>query len=249
MNNGSGHPLVYPLAVTTGALAITFAWAPFADPDQLSALIVVGLAIVIYTGYRLAVAFGTVAHETAAGRPVAVRRVRQEHRLHSRSWLELRGDDTTHWLPVFFTPELVGFIGGTAEFGRRGITVRESGPAMNDTAAGSSRRPTASAADEPAGSGRGLRLLPAGRLRDDEPPGRLLDNSSRPDPAAGARATASARIPRRLLLDAQAAVAAPFLGLLWVYVVGGGLPAFAGCCCVTAAAAVWLSAIRGSDPS
>lgn len=249
MSNGSGHPLAYPLAVTTGALTITFAGAPFADPDQLSALIVVGLAIVSYTGYQLAVAFGTVAHEIPAGHPVAVRRVRQEHRLQSRSWLELRDGGRTHWLPVFFIPELVGFTGGTAEFGHRGITVRESRPAVDDAAAGSSPRSPGPTVGEPADTGRELRLLPAGRLRGDEPPGRLLDNSSRPDPGAGARARAASRIRRRLLLDAQPAVAAPFTGLLWVYVMGGGLPAFTGCCCVTAAVAVWLSAIRGSDPS
>uniref|UniRef100_UPI003F7E758B hypothetical protein n=1 Tax=Rhodococcus wratislaviensis TaxID=44752 RepID=UPI003F7E758B len=77
----------------------------------------------------------------------------------------------------------------------------------------------------------------------------MIDNPSRPDPDGPVRAHMAARPGRRLVLDAQSAVAAPFAGALWVYVAGGGVPAFAGATCVAAAVAMWLAAIRGSDPS
>ncbi|SLI97636.1 Uncharacterised protein [Mycobacteroides abscessus subsp. abscessus] len=94
-----------------------------------------------------------------------------------------------------------------------------------------------------------LRVYPSGRARTSEPPGRLIDNPVRSAPDADERARVAARVPRRLLLDAQPAVAAPVAALLWVYLDGGGLPAFTGALVVGAAAAVWLTAVRGSDPS
>ena len=243
MNRGSGRPLAYPLCVTIGALAVLTAWAPFAGPDQLSALVVVGSGIIGYTGYRLAVALGAVAYGAAMAHPAAARRVRQEYRLQSRSWLEIRAGEHLRWIPVYFTPALVGFTGGKAEFDGVRIFLRETGP----NGAGA---PSESAPGSPnfLADG-GLYVLPAGRVRSQEPSGRLLDNPSRRDAATEERACAAARFPRRLLLDAQSVVAAPFIGLLWVYTAGGGLPAFTGATCVAAAAAIWLSAIRGSDPS
>ncbi|WP_280402672.1 hypothetical protein [Nocardia carnea] len=242
MNRGSGHPLVYPLSVTIGAFAVLTAWAPFADSDQLSALAVVGLGIAGYTGYRLAVAFGGVRHGAGTDGTAAVRRVRQEFRLQSRSWLELRVRERVCWVPVYFTPELVGFTGGTAELDGSRIVLHGSAPdRAPDERAGDIRSSPASVPS--------IRVLPAGRVRLREPHGRLLDNPSRPDPSAPERAHSAARILRRLLLDAQSVVAAPLIGLMWVYVAGGGLPAFTGATCVAAAAAIWLSAIRGSDPT
>lgn len=225
-----GHPLAYPLCVTIGALAVLTAWAPFADPDQLSALAVVAIGIVGYSGYRIAVAVGVFRYRAGVSGAVAVRRVRQEYQLVSRSWLELRDGDRIHWLPVYFDPELIRYTGGIAELRDRRITLQA------DT-------------DPAAFSGSGFRAFPAGRTRDREPPGRLIDNPARTDPAASERAKTTTKLTRRLLLDAQSAVAAPFAGLLWVYVMDGGIPAFTGACCVTAAACVWLAAIRGSDPS
>lgn len=233
-----GRALAYPLAVTIGALAVLTAWAPFADPDQLSALVVVGAGIVGYSGYRFAVAAGSLRYGPARPGPVPVRRVRQEYQLLSRSWLEIREQRRSYWIPVYFTPELVGFTGGTAYLGDRRIVVREGG---TETAGEEAR--AAESADT------GLRLLPAGRERDTEPPGRLVDNPTRAGRDIAARGAAVARIGRRLLLDAQTAVAAPFVGLLWVYVMGGGIGAFAGSAVVAAATGIWLSAIRGSDPS
>nr|WP_232541997.1 hypothetical protein [Nocardia bovistercoris] len=156
-------------------------------------------------------------------RMVSVRRVRNQHRLVSRSWLEVTGHGgqarVTSWLPVYFDPMLLALTESEAEVGAGSLTVA------------------------------GVRLYPSGRVRRAEPPGVLVDNPSRPDPAASTRAVAVTRPVRRLLLDAQSTVAAPFAGLLWVYVMGGGLSAFAGASAVAGGAAVWLAAVRGSDPS
>ncbi|WP_328389835.1 hypothetical protein [Nocardia sp. NBC_00416] len=232
MRSRIGHPLAYPLCVTIGALAVLTAWAPFSDPDQLSALAVVAAGIVGYSGYRFAVALGALGHGVHRSGPVPVRRVRQEHQLLSRSWIELRDGGDECWIPVYFTPELIEFTGGTALFGERRIDLR--------------RDP---ASERIIGAAGEFRILPAGRARESEPPGRLLDNPTRPDPDAQARTAATVQVTRRLLLDAQPMVAAPFAGLLWVYVMGGGTAAFTGVLCVAAAVALWLSAIRGSDPS
>ncbi len=95
----------------------------------------------------------------------------------------------------------------------------------------------------------GPRLYPAGRVRYSEPVGKLIDNPTHPDADGPRRARDATRIVRRLTLDAQQAIAGPFVGLLWVYVDGGGVGAFVGATCVAAAVAIWLAAIRGSDPS
>ena len=98
-------------------------------------------------------------------------------------------------------------------------------------------------------SGKAVDCFPPVERVVSEPAGRLIDNPSRPDPDGPVRARVAARPVRRLVLDAQFAVAAPFVGALWVYVAGGGVPAFTGATCVAAAVAVWLAAVRGSDPS
>ncbi|MFQ6229839.1 hypothetical protein [Nocardia sp. NPDC002869] len=232
MSSRIGHPLAYPLCVTIGALAVLTAWAPFADPDQLSALAVAGAGIVGYSGYRVAVALGVVGYRAESATTVTARRVRQEYQLVSRSWLELRDGEDERWLPVYFTPELIGFTGGTALLGERQIVLRpESG------------------GPELPGGPREFRVLPAGRARETEPAGRLVDNPTRVDPEAETRAATTTKTTRRLLLDAQPAVAAPFVALLWLYVMGGGTGAFIAAMCVAAATGTWLGAIRGSDPS
>ncbi len=224
MISGPGHALAYPVLTTLGALAICLAWAPFADTEQLAMLAAVALVILCYTAFRLAVAFGVLPwHTTAPGQTAAhtitIRRLRQQHRLLSRSWLEFTVDDVTHWLPVYFDPTLVTLTESTVEFGSGTVELGTS------------------------------RLYPSGPLRDTEPIGRLHENPSRPDPDGPAHAAAAARPTRHLLLDAQFAVAAPFAALLWVYVAGGGFPAFVAALTVAAGAAVWFGAIRGSDPS
>lgn len=182
----------------------------------------VALIILGYSAFQFASAFGylPVGLPRRAGcRDVGVRRVRQQHRLVSRSWLEFTTGGRTRWLPVYFDPTLVTLTQGNAELAGRTITVD------------------------------GVRAYPSGRLRSAEPVGRLIDNPARPDDGAALTAVRVARYGRRLLLDAQSAVVGPFVGLLWVYVAGGGPMAFTAATLVGAATAVWLSAIRGSDPS
>ncbi|WP_245545670.1 hypothetical protein [Nocardia higoensis] len=222
--SGQARPLAYPLGVTAAALAGCAAVLPFGDVDQRAAAAAVALVVLGYSGIRLARALGALPHglpEEVRTAGVPVRRVRQQHRLVSRSWLEIGvpGRPDRWWLPVYFTPELVRLTATEARVDARYIEVA------------------------------GMRMLPAGRARDSEPAGRLLDNPVRPDPDAGRRARTANRLSRRLLLDAQPAVAAPIAALLWVYLDGGGFGAFLGALCVAGAAAVWLTAIRGSDPS
>ncbi|MEU2090463.1 hypothetical protein [Nocardia beijingensis] len=220
MSSGSGHPLAYPITVTFGALAVCAAWAPFGTLDQVAAIAAVALAVCGYTGYRLAVAFGMLRFaRPGAARTVRVTRVRQHHRLVGRSWLQVGGTGRPRWLPVYFDPALVTLTESEAELTDRTIHVA------------------------------GRRLYPSGRMRDVEPPGRLVDNPSRPDPDAPAHVTQATRLRRRLLLDAQSTVAAPIAALLWVYLDGGGLPNFVAATTIAAACAIWLSAVQGSDPS
>ncbi|WP_458687330.1 hypothetical protein [Nocardia tengchongensis] len=204
--------------MTIGTLAITIAWVPFADPEQVAMLVTLAAIILGYTGFRFAVALGYLPAglpRGGAGREVVVRRVRQQHRLVSRSWLEFAVGGENRWLPVYFEPVLVTMTQESAEISGRGVAVG------------------------------GRRMYPSGRVRDSEPVGRLVDNPTRTDPTALSRTG----FGRRLVLDAQSAVVGPFAGLLWVYVAGGGIGAFAVGTIVAAAAATWLCAVRGSDPS
>lgn len=219
MISSPDHPLAYPVLTTVGTLAICLAWTPFADAEQLSMLGAVALIVLAYTAFRLAVAFGVLPWHTAAPTRARFRRIRQQYLLLSRSWLEFTVDDVTRWLPVYFDPCLVTMTEPTAEFGSGTVGLGN------------------------------LRLYPSGPPRDSEPIGRLHENPSRPDPDGPDHAVAAARLTRRLLLDAQFAVAAPFAALLWVDVAGGGFLAFSGAATVAAGVAIWFAAIRGSDPS
>jgi hypothetical protein len=201
--HGGEHPLAYPAAVTAATVAVLALLALIANGDQLSGLFVLGVGVLGYSAVQLIRAWRGVS-----ALPADARRIRQEFRLTSRSWIEVSKGPTRHWIPVYFDPALVTTTDLTA-----------------------------------------LRLYPSGRRRDREPLGKLIDNPSRPDDDAPKRAANAAHWRRRVLLDAQSTVAAPFIGLFWVYVVGGGFPGFLGASVVGAAAAIWLCAIRGSDPS
>ncbi|MCC3327961.1 hypothetical protein [Nocardia abscessus] len=219
MRVGSG-PLAYPLRVTIGALTVCAAWAPFGTLDQVAGIGSVVLGVMGYTGYRLAVALGVLpSWRTGTAQIVRVTRVRQQHRLVSRSWLQVEGTGRPRWLPVYFDPVLVTLTESEAQLDDRTVHVA------------------------------GRRCYPSGRIRDVEPPGRLVDNPSRPDPDAPTHIAKATRLRRRLLLDAQSTVAAPIAALLWVYIDGGGFPAFLAATTIAAACSIWLSAIRGSDPT
>lgn len=154
------------------------------------------------------------------GATVHITRIRQQHRLTSRTWLEVTTPgQPTHWLPVYFDPALLTLT------------------PQNATATTHSLHTES------------LRLYPSGRARTTEPPGRLIDNPTRPTPDAPTLTATTTRLPRRLLLDAQPAVAAPFAALLWIYLDGGTLWTFTAALTVAFATATWLPAIRGSDPS
>ncbi|MGW5227901.1 hypothetical protein ACWEP5_23505 [Nocardia niigatensis] len=153
--------------MTIGTLAITLAWVPFADPEQVAMLVTVAVIILGYTGFRFAVALGYPTAglpSTEDGREVAVRRVRQQHRLVSRSWLEFTIGGRDLWLPVYFDPGLVTLTPDTAELAGRTVRVGQ------------------------------LRVYPSGRLRDSEPVGRLIDNPARPDPEAIGRTGTGRRL-------------------------------------------------------
>ncbi|MEV6215577.1 hypothetical protein [Nocardia sp. NPDC051833] len=212
-SSGPARALTYPLLVTSGTIAVIAALVPFADLDQLSALAVVVLVILAVTTYQVGLAFGVLPTGLVATGTVGGRRVRQQHRLVSRSWLEITSGDRMVWQPVFYEPGLCALTPTDLEL--TGRTIR-----TGDT-----------------------RFYPSGRVRNTEPAGKLIDNPSRPSevPAFG--------VARRLILDVQPAVAAPIAGLLWVYVMNGGIPAFAGATLAAAATFTWFSAIRGSDPS
>ncbi|MEV6656824.1 hypothetical protein [Nocardia fluminea] len=213
MSSGPARALSYPLLVTSGTLAVVAAWVPFADIDQLSALAVVGLSVLAYTAYQGGLALGVFPTGLVATGTVRGRRVRQQYRLVSRSWLEISSGDRMVWQPVFYEPALSTLTPTGLEL--TGRTIHDGN----------------------------TRFYPSGRVRTTEPAGKLADNPSRPaDPPAFG-------IARRLILDLQQAVGAPLVGLLWVYVMNGGLGAFIAATTVAAATFTWLSAIRGSDPS
>ncbi|MFD6398797.1 hypothetical protein [Nocardia sp. NPDC060249] len=213
MSSGPARALTYPLLVTGGTLAVIAAWVPFADIDQLSGLAVVALAVLAYTAYQGGLAFGVFPTGLVATGTVRGRRVRQQYRLVSRSWLELSSGDRMVWQPVFYEPALSTLTPTDLELTGRSILAGDT------------------------------RFSPSGRVRTTEPSGKLVDNPSRAtDPPAFG-------IARRLILDVQQAVGAPLVGLLWVYVMNGGLGAFVATTTVAAATFTWLSAIRGSDPS
>ncbi|WP_280341745.1 hypothetical protein [Nocardia neocaledoniensis] len=212
-SSGPARALTYPLLVTCGTLAVIAAWVPFADLDQVSALAVVAVGVVGFTAYQLGLAFGLLPSGLVARGRVGGRRVRQQHRLVSRSWLEITSGDRMVWQPVFYDPDLAALTPTDLELSDRAIRAGD------------------------------LRFYPSGRVRTTEPAGKLIDNPSRPIPLP------TFGVARRLLLDAQPAIAAPFFGLLWVYVMNGDLTAFIGTTTVAATTFTWLSAIRGSDPS
>ncbi|MFC9994548.1 hypothetical protein [Nocardia sp. NPDC127526] len=231
MSFRTGHPLAYPVLMTIGVLVVCAAWAPFVDVEQAGLLGAVALVVVGYSAFRLFVATRTAAGaaafvaQAAPGKApedrhgVIVRRVRQQHRLTSRTWLELDARFRTVWLPVYFDPAFVTLTPARIDVSDRAIHVD------------------------------GMRVYPSGRLRRTEPVGRLIDNPAQADPDGPVAAVRAGRIGRRLLLDAQSAVVAPFFGLLWVYVAGGGVAAFLAAGLVAGVTATWLAAIRGSDPS
>jgi hypothetical protein len=86
-------------------------------------------------------------------------------------------------------------------------------------------------------------------VRDREPRGRRTDNPSAPDASTLERAKRLAPLHRQLSADLPLLLPAPVLALLWTWVSGAGAGTWAGTTALLAALAIWLAALRGSDPS
>jgi hypothetical protein len=81
------------------------------------------------------------------------------------------------------------------------------------------------------------------------PRGRRTDSPAQPDDHAADRARDAARLRRQFRVDAVRVVPAPFVGLIWVYLDGGGGTEWLAATALTAALGLWWAALRGSDPS
>ncbi len=191
---------------------------------------------VAFSGLLAAVVLVTVGWQVTsrrrlrriAGQPTHVRRVRVQSGLLTRSWLELDApapDSTTQrWIPVHFDPVLVTLPAPTP--------VQLHGDPQRD-------RLVAADVD-------GIWLHPSGPVRSSEPRGRRIDSPARPD-ALHTATTPGWR--RQLRADAGLLTPAPIVGLLWVFLDGGGVPTWACATTLTATLALWWAALRGSDPT
>ncbi len=161
-------------------------------------------------------------------RPMHVRRVRVQSGLLTRSWLELDSpapeSTAQRWIPVHFDPVLVTLPAPT--------TVQLHGDPQP-------HRLVAADVD-------GIWLHPSGPVRAGEPRGRRIDSPARPD-ALQIAATPGWR--RQLRADAGLLTPAPIVGLLWVFLDGGGVLTWACATALTATLALWWAALRGSDPT
>lgn len=162
------------------------------------------------------------------GRTMTVRRIRVQRRLLSRSWLETEPAPGTRqrWIPVYWDPVLAELPSP--------VEVTVHGDPRVD------RLVTVEAG--------GVPLYPSGRVTAREPAGRRTDSPSHPDEHALAKARA-AGVLRQLRVDAALIVPAPLLGLVWAYLDEGGVPSWFGATALCATLALWLAAIRGSDPT
>jgi hypothetical protein len=155
------------------------------------------------------------------GQPIQVRRVRVQSGLLTRSWLEL--DAPLRWIPVHFDPILVTL------------------PAPTTVALHGNPRDRGLVAAEVDG----VWLDPSGPIRATEPRGRRIDSPALPD--ADALGDISWR--RQLRSDAVLLTPAPVVGLLWVFLDGGGVLTWACATTLTATLALWWAALRGTDPT
>lgn len=157
---------------------------------------------------------------------VPVRRVRVTSGLMARSWLETE-DIPRRWIPVYFDPALVTLPTPS--------TISLHGDPRR-------HRLIAAVVD-------GVVLYPSGRVRSDDPRGRRVDNPSVVDDSVRARAASVRGLLRQLRADIVLIVPAPVVGFLWAFLDGSGIWSWLGATVITAALALWLAALRGSDPS
>ncbi|MGU3435870.1 hypothetical protein ACNHUS_22970 [Actinomycetes bacterium M1A6_2h] len=154
--------------------------------------------------------------------PVTVRRVRIEHRMSSRGFFEVDEDGRRAWWPVYFHTGLLGVRPGAEALRSRG----------------------GSFLIEP-----GIEALPSGRRSRSVPAGTLLDAPRLSEDDLRSRSARFGSLRRRITMDSTAAAAGPVIGLLWILIDGGEIAAFIAVTVTASIAAVWFSAVRGSDPS
>ncbi|WP_156399396.1 hypothetical protein [Rhodococcus sp. Leaf278] len=152
--------------------------------------------------------------------------MRFQHRMRSRGYLEVHENGRRAWYPVYFHTGLLAIVPDAdarisrSILGRRAFVV------------------------EP-----GIVAVPSGRRRTSLPPGIPLDAPRLNESDLRTRSDRFGSLRRRIMLDAPAAVAGPFIGLLWLIVDGGGFAQFVAVSLLAAVTAIWWSAIAGSDPS
>lgn len=157
-----------------------------------------------------------------ARRTVPVRRVKVQRGLLTRSWLELE-TAAPQWLPVYFSPELIGLPSPT--------TATLTGDGRVLVQAG------------------GTTFHPAGALRSTEPRGRRLDNPAEPDAERLEAAGRPVTLRRQLRADLPVLAVAPVVGVFWAVVDGTGVAGWLAVTVLAAAFGFWWAALRGSDPS
>lgn len=146
--------------------------------------------------------------------------------MRSRGYLEVNENGGRAWYPVYFHTGLLAIVPDAESRVSKSILGRRA------------------FAIEP-----GIVALPSGRRRSSLPPGAPLDAPRLNESDLRTRSDRFGSLGRRIMLDAPAAVAGPFIGLLWLIVDGGGFAQFVAVSLLAAATAPWWSAIGGSDPS
>ena len=218
-------PVAYDPASPSHAVMPGAATLVAADRSSGELLFIAIVAVVML----LATAVRLLSRLRLTNRPtvrIPVRRVRIQSGLMARSWLETE-DLPRRWIPVYFEPALITLPTPT--------TISLFGDPRRN-------RLVAAVVD-------GTVLYPSGRVVKDDPRGRRVDNPSEVDDSVRARAVTSRGLLRQLRTDAVLIVPAPVVGLLWAFLDGGGVWSWLGATVITAALALWLAALRGSDPS
>ena len=213
------------------------------DPERVSAVLIPGsreladldraasgaaVSILLTGGVLTAGAWHLITRSRvrrAPARAVALRRVRFQSGLLGRSWLETESPPQ-RWIPVHFHPALITLPAPASVLLHGDPQVDQLVGAVID----------------------GVWVPPSGPVRAVEPRGRRTDNPTTPDADACHRA-AGFDWRRQLRNDLILVVPAPFVGLFWVFLDGGGVATWAGATTLIAASGLWWAALRGSDPT
>jgi hypothetical protein len=195
----------------------------FARADALTGGVLYTAVIMIVV---LLVSVVRIVRRTSAARQPAVTvklsRVRTRFGLIQRSWLVGTQGGLERWVPVYWEPELAGLLADTPCTVHGNLAVIEIGDA---------------------------RIWPSGRVRTVQPRGRQLSNPGTYGRGAAVPELPSIPLSRQARRDAAFLAIAPLLGLLWAYVNGTGLIAFALATVLLAGLLFWAPSVYGSDPT